>query len=85
MWAVLAAIALTYGLVRAAAAEPDRKERWREARLDRLRAALAAGRVTLDQAEDGAVLAKRFRQPDVEMKFRAAAAALKKKRSRTCR
>ena len=83
MGALVAAFALTYCLIRAAASGQERRATRLRRRLDRLGASLAAGRLSLDGAEDGAVLARRFGEGGLEKKFREAAASLK--RSRTCR
>jgi hypothetical protein len=80
MWALVAAIALTYGLVRAAAAEPDRREGWQRRKLAGLARSLDRGHLTPDQAADGEVLARRFQEAGLAKKFRAAAGRLKQKR-----
>lgn len=54
-----AALALVYGLVRAGAAEPNRKAWWRRQRLAYL-AGIPVEKLTRDQAADGAVLARQL-------------------------
>ena len=80
MWGIAAAIALAYGLIRAAAASPDRKIERRRRKLGYLKAELSAGQLTLDQAEDGIVLARAFQDAEFEQKFRKATASLKRSR-----
>jgi hypothetical protein len=79
MWAVVAAIVLTYGLVRAAAAEPDRREGWQKRKLTSLARLLDLGHLTPDQAADGEVLARRFRETVLAEKFRKATVRRKRK------
>jgi hypothetical protein len=57
MWGLAAAAVLTYGLIRAAVAEPSRKAAFRAAKLRRL-LRKPANRLTLDEAADGVVLAR---------------------------
>ncbi len=79
MWALAAAAALTYGLIRAAAAEPARRE---SRKLNRLRRLLAVPpeRLTLDQAEDGASLARVAKNEKAETAFKTQISRLKKMR-----
>ena len=62
MWGWAIAAVLAYGLVRAAAAEPVRKEERDGDKLVRL-AGMPAAQLTAAQAADGIVLARRFHQP----------------------
>ena len=78
MWALALAFLATGGLVKAAATRIERREHSAERRLARL---ASASTHTLDQAEDGAVLARKFGRPDLEDKFKKSAASLKKHRS----
>lgn len=68
MWAYLAAAALTYGLARAAAAEPAHKKARELGRLERL-CAVPRSRMTLAEAEDGAALARRLGREDLAGTF----------------
>lgn len=79
MWALAAAAALTYGLLRAAAAEPARRRRTLERRLAAL-TAQAPESLTLDDAEDGLVLGRRLGNRTREAAFRGRVAALKQQR-----
>jgi hypothetical protein len=78
MWGIVLALALVGGLVRAAATRPERRDARDEARLRRLRAALKRGRLGLDDAEDGAVLARRAGNAPLEQLFRTRAASIKR-------
>jgi len=75
------AAVLTYGLIRAAAAEPDRKRRVLEGRLSVL-ATVRPERLTLAQAEDGAAIARRLGKKELEDRFARRAAAIKSSRRR---
>lgn len=77
MWALALAILAAGGLVRAAATRIERRERGEVRRLGRL---ASAPTLTLDQAEDGAVLARKLKKADLETKFKKAAASLKQHR-----
>jgi len=79
MWA-LAAAALTYGLLRAAVAEPARKRRSLARRLSGL-AARSPSSLSLDEAEDGLVISRRLGQKDLEARFRDRVSVLKQHRS----
>lgn len=80
MCGFLLALAVVGGLVRAAATRPDRLASLNEDRLVKLRRTLEAGELSLELAEDGAVLARRARQPEVEKEFKKYVAELKTKR-----
>jgi hypothetical protein len=79
MWAFAAAAALTYGLFRAAAAEPARKARRKHSRLQTL-LSVPSERLTLDQAEDGASLARFAGDTGAEISFRNQISRLRKQR-----
>ena len=81
MWGLVVAAALTLGLVRAAVAKSAHRKSAEERRLAYLSAMLEIGRVSLDECEDGAVLARKFGNMDLEKKFRKTAATLKKGRA----
>jgi len=81
MWGLVVAAALTFGLVRAAASKSYRKKSAEERRLAYLEARLRLGSITLDECEDGAVLARKFGNMDLEKKFRKTATTLKKRRA----
>ena len=81
MWGFLLALAVVGGLVRAAATRPERLASGESTRLDRLRRAMKLGKLSLDLAEDGAVLARRAGRADLEQQFRSEAARLRRKRS----
>ncbi len=68
MWGILAAAVLAYGLVRAAVAEPARKKWWERQRLAYL-AGIPLEKLTPDQAADGAVLARRAGNRELERRF----------------
>jgi hypothetical protein len=70
VWGLLLALAVVGGLVGAAATRPGRLAKREVRHLARLRRALATGRITIDMAEDGAVLARRDHLPDVEQEFK---------------
>jgi len=79
MWAVAIAFGLVGGLVSVAYGqkkEPTWKPAWRKAKLIRL-ARIRKTRITLDQAEDGAVLAREFQSPALEREFKGIAEKLK--------
>jgi hypothetical protein len=82
VWGLLLALAVVGGLVGAAATRPGRLAAGEVRRLARLRHALTTGRITLDMAEDGAVLARRGGRPDLEQQFKKKAAEIKKHRAR---
>lgn len=77
---VLAALLATSGLVWLAATRPERQRGAEARRLGQL-TRVPAGELTFDQAEDGAVLARKLGVPKEEAKFKAAAQRLKKHRS----
>jgi hypothetical protein len=81
VWALAIAFLVTGGLVRAAATRPDRNARHEERKLAWLASVEQRGELTLDQAEDGSVLARKMKRDDLETKFAKAAASLKKHRS----
>ena len=80
MWGLLVAAALTFGLVRAAVTKPARKLTHEERRLVALTSGLAAGVLSLEDAEDGAVLARRQGDVELEKKFRIRAVEMKKRK-----
>lgn len=80
MWALLLAFGISGGLVKLAwgqAVEPTITPAWRKEKLARL-AAIKRDKLTLDQAEDGAVLARHFGSPKLETEFKKTASKLKK-------
>ena len=68
MWGVVVAAVITYGLVRAAAAEPARKKTREAGKLVQL-CAIPRVLLTLSQAQDGAALARRFGRADLARSF----------------
>lgn len=80
MWALAAAAALTYGLIRAAAAEPTRKRRSQSRQLSRLSAKNPES-LSLDEAEDGLALSRRLGERKLEARFQARVSVLKQHRS----
>ncbi len=80
MWAIATAAALTYGLIRAAVAEPARKRRSLERRLEGLSSRDPAS-LTLDEAEDGLALGRRLGKRTHEAAFRGRVSVLKQQRS----
>jgi hypothetical protein len=80
VWAVFLAATVVGGLVALAAIVPERRETQREARLAGLLLLLRAGRITLAQAEDGAVVARQLGKTDEEKIFKMAARLRRKKR-----
>jgi ABC-type Fe3+-hydroxamate transport system substrate-binding protein len=79
MWAVIMAFGIVGGLIKLAygqAMEPTIKPAWRKEKLVRL-ASIPMEKLTLDQAEDGAVLARENGAKELEKRFRAKAAELK--------
>jgi hypothetical protein len=81
MWGLVLALALVGGIVRAAATRPSRREASDEARLRGLLAVLKRGRLGLDDAEDGAVLARRAGRNNLERLFRERAESIKRPRA----
>lgn len=82
MWTVAIALGLVGGLISVSYGqkkEPTWKPAWHKAKLIRL-AQIRKGNITLDQAEDGAVLAREFHAPELEKEFIQIAANLKSKR-----
>lgn len=82
MWGLALALALVGGLVGVAATRSGRRAADDEARLRRLRLVLKKNKLTLDLAEDGAVLARRTRRPDLERAFKSKIESLKKQAGR---
>jgi hypothetical protein len=80
VWALAIAFLAVGGLIKAAATRPDRREHHEERKLAWLSATLQRGELALDQAEDGAVLARKFGKSDLESKFAKTIASLKKQR-----
>jgi hypothetical protein len=83
MWALIIPLGLVTGLVTVAYGqkkEPTWKPAWRKAKLIRLARLSRRGHLTLDQAEDGAVLAREFQAPALEKEFKVIAEKLKAKR-----
>jgi hypothetical protein len=68
MWVLLAAAALTYGLVRVAVAEPAHKQARKIAKLERL-CAVPSSKLTLSQADDGAAIARQLGRSDLARTF----------------
>jgi hypothetical protein len=81
MWGLLAAAALTYGLVRAAVAEPAHKRARKLSQLMRL-CAVPRERLTLAQAEDGSVLARHLGRRDLASTFEQDVRKLRKLRKK---
>jgi hypothetical protein len=77
MWGILAALAITYGLVKAAAAEPIRKIWWRRQRLAYL-TGIPKTKLTRDQAADGATLSRQLGQEVLAKRFEDVTATLKR-------
>jgi hypothetical protein len=77
--ALVLAVASAAGLVALGATRPARLRSIYERRVRALSELLAAGRLTLDQADDGAVLARRLGLSDLSEKFKADAARLKRR------
>ena len=80
MWGLIVAAALTFGLVKAAAAKSTRKKLRESARFASSSSKLAQKTITLDEAEDGAVLARKCGNVNLEKKFINAAKLLRKGR-----
>jgi hypothetical protein len=79
MWAVIIGILFAGGLVKFAYGqkeEPTLKPALRRTKLIRL-ARIPSDRLTLDQAEDGMVLAREFDAPALEKRFAAVVVKLK--------
>jgi hypothetical protein len=79
MWALAAAVALTYGLLRAAAAEPRRRLLASKRKLAQISAKDPA-RLSLDESEDGLALSRRLGKKDLETKFADKVSVLKQQR-----
>jgi hypothetical protein len=82
MWALVIAFLSVGGLVKFAYGQkeaPTVKLALRKSQLIRL-ARIPRKRLTLDQAEDGAVLARQFQVPELEKRFRSVAEKLKQAR-----
>lgn len=87
MWALLIGVLAASGLVKYAwgqKEEPTLKPALRKAKLIRL-SKKSTGKLTLNEAEDGAVLAREFDSPELEKRFKVVAAKLKKVRSKGTR
>lgn len=78
MWGLLIALAAAGGLVGLAATGPGRRRARELARLVRLERSMERGELDLEMAEDGAVLARRAGQSELEGKFKREAASIKK-------
>jgi len=83
VWGLVLSLALVVGLVETAASRPARRRRADEARLRQLRRQLEEGRIDINQAEDGAVLARRAGNSALEQSFKKRIASLKKQPGRT--
>jgi hypothetical protein len=84
MWALLIGVLAAGGLVKYAwdqKEEPTLKPALRKAKLIRL-AKRDLNRLSLDEAEDGKVLAREFSSPDLEKKFASVVVKLKAKRAK---
>jgi hypothetical protein len=84
MWGLITAFAVVGSLVAVAyreKADPVIKPALQKSRLAML-ARMPASRLTLDQAEDGMVLSRKFEEHDLEKRFAAVAKQLKKGRRR---
>lgn len=84
MWALLIGVLAAGGLVKFAwgqKVEPTLKPALRKAKLIRL-GKRDLKSLNLDEAEDGAVLAREFNSPGLEKRFKVVAAQLKKARSK---
>jgi hypothetical protein len=82
MWGLFTAFAVVGGLVIFAyreKADPILKPALQKAKLAKL-ARLPASRLTLDQAEDGMVLSRKFEEHDLERRFAKVVMTLKTKR-----
>lgn len=79
-WVAFLAASVVGGLVALAASRPERTEALRAKRLAGLLARLREGRLTLAEAEDGAVLARRAGMSDEEKIFKMAVRLRRKKR-----
>ncbi len=78
MWGLVIALAAAGSLVWLSATGPGRERARELARLVRLRRTLERGELDLEMAEDGAVLARRTGQAELEAKFKKQIEALKK-------
>lgn len=84
MWALLIGVLAASGLVRYAwtqKEEPALKPALRKAKLIRL-ASKELNKLSLDDAEDGRVLAREFSSPELEKRFATVVVQLKNKRSK---
>jgi hypothetical protein len=84
MWALLIGVLATGGLVKYAwgqKEEPTLKPALRKAKLIRL-GKKTEGKLSLDEAEDGAVLAREFNSPGLEKRFKVVVTRLKAKRTK---
>jgi hypothetical protein len=84
MWALLIGVLAAGGLVKytyGQKEEPTLKPALRKAKLIRL-GRKKLDRLTLNEAEDGSVLAREFNSPGLEKRFKVVAARLKKARSK---
>jgi HAMP domain-containing protein len=78
VWAFLIALAAAGALVGLAATGPGRQRARELARLIRLKKSMERGALSLEMAEDGAVLARRTGQSELEGKFKREIASIKK-------
>jgi hypothetical protein len=81
MWGLVLALALVGGLVGMGATRLGRQRGSDEARLARLLRSLKKSKLTLELAEDGAVLARRTSHPNLEKEFKRQIQSLKKQRA----
>jgi hypothetical protein len=81
MWGLVAAAALTYGLIKAAVAEPARKAAFRAAKLRRL-LQTPTNRLTIDAAADGVVLARAAGLDGPKKSFESRVSELKRQKGK---
>ena len=82
MWALVIALAAAGALVGLGATGPARERARELARLARLQQSMKRGELSLEMAEDGAVLARRAGQAELEGKFKKEIASIKKQQRR---
>lgn len=82
MWGILTALAAAAALVAAGAAMPGRRARAEARLLARARDALLRDQITLDEAEDALVLARRHGQKILEGELRKKISEIKKRRGK---
>jgi hypothetical protein len=80
MLALVAAFSVTGILVGLATTRQSRRRKLDEVRLRRLRESARDGSITLDLAEDGAVIARRSGRRDLERTFKKEVEKLKRKK-----